>query len=81
MKDKNYDKGRHRCHYRGKYRGAAHGIYNLKHSVLKKIPVAFPNRSKIKCKYKHNDEKCETCGIKYKYCNVFLNTQILKMIS
>ena len=36
---------------------------------------------KIKCKYKHNDEKCETCGIKYKYCNVFLNTQILKMIS
>ena len=46
MKDKNYDKGRHRCHYRGKYRGAAHGIYNLKHSVLKKIPEAFPNRSK-----------------------------------
>ena len=36
---------------------------------------------KIKCKYKHNDEKCETCGIKYKYCNAFLNTQILKMIS
>ena len=22
---------------------------------------------RIKCKYRHDDEKCETCGIKYKY--------------
>ena len=27
---------------------------------------------KIKCKYEHNDEKCETCGIKCKYCDCFL---------
>ena len=23
----------------------------------------------IKCKFGHNDKKCETCGIKYRYCN------------
>ena len=27
---------------------------------------------RIKCKFGHDDEKCETCGIKYKYCNCFL---------
>ena len=27
---------------------------------------------KIKCKYGHDDKKCETCGIKYKYCGCFL---------
>ena len=27
---------------------------------------------KIKCKYGHDDEKCETCWIKYKYCQWFL---------
>ena len=27
---------------------------------------------RIKCKFKHNDKKCETCGIKYKYCDCFL---------
>ena len=27
---------------------------------------------KIKCKFGQNDKKCETCGIKYKYCNFFL---------
>ena len=27
---------------------------------------------KIKCKYRHEDKKCETCGIKYKYCDRFL---------
>ena len=26
----------------------------------------------IKCKYGHDDKKCETCGIKYKYCGCFL---------
>ena len=34
---------------------------------------------KIKCKYGH-DKKCETCGIKYKYYDCFLNIKILKMI-
>ena len=27
---------------------------------------------KIKCKNKHNNKKCETCGIKYKNCDCFL---------
>ena len=26
---------------------------------------------KIKCKYGHEDKKCETCRIKYKYCDCF----------
>ena len=26
----------------------------------------------IKCKFGHNDKKCETCGVKYKYCDCFL---------
>ena len=26
----------------------------------------------IKCKYGHNDKKFETCRIKYKYCDSFL---------
>ena len=27
---------------------------------------------KIKCKHGYEDKRCETCGIKYKYCNCFL---------
>ena len=27
---------------------------------------------KIKCNYRHDDKKCETCGIKYKNCDCFL---------
>ena len=27
---------------------------------------------KTKCKYRHDDKKCETCIIKHKYCNCFL---------
>ena len=27
---------------------------------------------KIKCKYGHEDKKCKTCGIKYKYWDCFL---------
>ena len=27
---------------------------------------------RIKCKFKHDDKKCEICGIKYKYCHFFL---------
>ena len=28
--------------------------------------------SRIKCKNGHDDKKCETCGIKYKYRDCFL---------
>ena len=27
---------------------------------------------RTKCKYRHDDKNCETCGIKYKYCDCFL---------
>ena len=27
---------------------------------------------RIKCKFRHNDKKCETSEIKYKYCDCFL---------
>ena len=27
---------------------------------------------RIKCKFGHDDKTCETCGIKYKYCDCFL---------
>ena len=27
---------------------------------------------RIKCKFTHDDKKCETCRIKSKYCNCFL---------
>ena len=27
---------------------------------------------RIKCKFEHDNKKCETCGIKYKYCDCFL---------
>ena len=36
---------------------------------------------RIKCKYGHDDKKCETSGIKYKYSGCFfLNIQTLKII-
>ena len=45
MKDKQYCIVRDHCHCKGEYRRAAQSIYNLKHSVLKKIPIAFHNGS------------------------------------
>ena len=27
---------------------------------------------RIRCKFGHDDKKCEICGIKHKYCNCFL---------
>ena len=32
----------------------------------------------IKCKLGHGDKKCETCGIKYKYCDCFFEYTNLK---
>ena len=37
LKDKKYCKVRDHCHCAGEYRGAAHSIFNLKYSVLKKF--------------------------------------------
>ena len=33
---------------------------------------------RIKCKLEHGDKKCETCGIKYKYCDCFLKHKNFK---
>ena len=33
---------------------------------------------KIKCKYGHDDKKCETSGIKYKYYDCFLESKNFK---
>ena len=31
----------------------------------------FEGIHRIKCKYRHDHKKCETCRIKYKYCDCF----------
>ena len=33
------------CHYTGKFRGAAHGIYNLRYKTPKENPIVFHNGS------------------------------------
>ena len=38
-------KARDHCHYTGKYRGAAHRIFNLRYKISKEIPVVFHNGS------------------------------------
>ena len=45
MENKKYLKVRDHCHYTGEYRGAAHGIYNLKYIVPKNIPTVFHSGS------------------------------------
>ena len=45
LKDKKYRNVRDDCLYKGKYRGAAHSIYNLEYSLPKKIPIVFHNGS------------------------------------
>ena len=44
-KDKNYQKVRAHCHFTGKYRGAAHGICNLKFIMPNEIPAVFHSSS------------------------------------
>ena len=43
--DKKQQKVRNHCHYTGKYRGAAHNIFNLRYKIPKEIPVVFHNGS------------------------------------
>ena len=40
-----YHKVRDHCHYTGKFRGAAHNIFNLRYNIPKKIPIVFHNGS------------------------------------
>ena len=44
-KFKLYHKARDHCHYTGKYRGAAHGICNLRYKTQREIPVVIYNGS------------------------------------
>ena len=53
------------CNFFDSARFMASSWSNLANNLSEWIP-------KIKCKYGHNDERCETCRIKYKYCNCFL---------
>ena len=42
-------------------------------SSLSNLVINFSERvHKIKCEYRHDDKKCETCGISYKVCDCFL---------
>ena len=43
--NKRYQKLRDHCHYTGKYRGAAHDIFNLRYKKPKEIPLVFHNSS------------------------------------
>ena len=42
-KFKIYQKVRDHCHYTGKFRGAAHSIFNLRQKAPQDIPVKFHN--------------------------------------
>ena len=44
-KDKSHRKGRDHCHYTGKYRGAAHRMFNLRLNVPNKILAVLHNGS------------------------------------
>ena len=50
-KTTNYRKVRDHCHFKGKYRGAAHSICNLKFNVPNEIPVVFHNGLNYKSFY------------------------------
>ena len=44
----------------------------MANSLSNLVNNLFEGIRRIKCKLGHNDKKCETCRIKYKYCNCFL---------
>lgn len=41
--DKDYCKVRVRCHYKIKYRGASHAIYNSKYGIPEEVRIVFHN--------------------------------------
>ena len=67
--DKNEEKIAKNISYRLQFidssRFMASSLSNLANNVFEEI-------HKIKCKYGHNDKKCETCGTKHKYCDYLL---------
>ena len=51
LKDKKYCKVRDYCHYAREYRGAEHGICNLKYSIPKILSIVFHNGSNYDCTF------------------------------
>ena len=41
-------------------------------SLSSPVNNLFEGVHRVKCIYEHNDKKCQTCGIKCKYCDCFL---------
>ena len=76
---KKYHKIKDHCHYTGKYRGAAHDIWNLKYKTPKEIPVVFHNGSTydyhliIKELAKEFEEELECLGV-YRKIYYFFGT-------
>ena len=54
-KDKNYQKVRNYSHYTGKYRDAAHSIYNLKFNMPNEIAVVFHGGSNYDYHFIHKE--------------------------
>ena len=53
-------------------------IYVIYYSLLIVQDLWQGHYHKIKCKFEHDDKKRETCGIKYKYCDCFLEYMSFK---
>ena len=49
-------------------------------SLLNLVDNLTKNLHRVKCKSEHDDQKCETCGIKYKYFHCFLEYTNFKVI-
>ena len=62
MKKKNIS---YRLQFIDSIRFTANSLSNLINNLGKGI-------DKLKCKFGHNNKKCETCGIKCKDCDCFL---------
>ena len=60
--------------YRSQFIDSARFMKNSSTNVVNNLSEGI---HKIKCKYGHNDKKCETWGI---IVTTFLNTKTLKMI-
>ena len=48
-----------------------HSARFMASSLSNLVNNLFEAIHKIICKYKQNDKKCETCRIKYTYCDCF----------
>ena len=51
---------------------------SMRSSLLNLVANLSEGFHKIKCKFGNFDKKCETCRIKYKYCNCFLEYTYFK---